>query len=489
MPSQEELTELVRNEVRAHLTPLGWSAVASDEMRPLIALRRALDNGLDATVTVSSPMGVSWGAPVVMVHVIDVGVGYRPLSELATLTREYGLHIRSATLYADGTLDLDEEEDDDDEDWPETEADDVDVDHDHDPHDEREEHEPFKLNATTPDEVREIANQIAEAVIEHGSDVAERYANVDELIAAVWDLPAAALLSATGRFDESDAILDRVGDRWRVHEFEDQRRCAYQLRRWNSSGGDRSLLPAEPPPRRWPKQEKQKQSFGEMWSSSRKGSANRDGAHEAARKRANGLPREEQLAILAEELNGHDLPHSPIDVELALDHLWETKADQWTRVARGAVKLGLSGVKMARAARGNEPEAHEFYARIERTQDLSAPDPAFFEVPTSNRQSPAVDLHQGIDETLAQIHDIAWPKPMNLGFIQGAWLTQPDQGEIAVHVGEWEIGTIASAASAAFEQALTEAAFREEFPKLAARIAFLGEPRRYLVDVALPLPW
>ena len=55
---------------------------------------------------------------------------------------------------------------------------------------------------------------------------------------------------------------------------------------------------------------------------------------------------------------------------------------------------------------------------------------------------------------------------MGVGAIHEAWLAPTDHGDITVHIGEWEIGTISATASGAFDQTIREATFREELPKL-----------------------
>jgi hypothetical protein len=123
------------------------------------------------------------------------------------------------------------------------------------------------------------------------------------------------------------------------------------------------------------------------------------------------------------------------------------------------------------------------------TDEFAAPDPAFFEPPRQEGKHIGVELSSGIDSTLGQIYALTWPKIMQTGIILQAWLTPADGGEIAAHVGEWELGTIPSSAAPVFEQTMREALLRGEFPKLPGRIARLGQPPRCVVEIASPAAW
>jgi hypothetical protein len=193
--------------------------------------------------------------------------------------------------------------------------------------------------------------------------------------------------------------------------------------------------------------------------------------------------------ILAQELETHGMSSGPIDVELALDHLWDTKSDQWMTLGKGVTAVARFGIKAFRASRGNEQLANEFKDKFEHAEEFKAPEPAFFETPTDDRQYVGVELNPEVDAALEHIYELTWPKVMGAGIIREAWLTQTDHRGITVHIGEWEIGTIPASATGAFDQTIKEATFREELPTLRARIARLGDPPRYVVEVGRPAPW
>lgn len=485
MPSREDLTKALRGELLARLSPRGWSLVEPSHSDAVVELTRPLDSGLDATVSALGPSG-SWGE-LVSVHGIDVGVGYCPLRELTPLTGAYGLDVVRSPLFADGTLALDLSGEFHDEHY----------DHEDDLEDDLEDeeyegpgaHPNFAFRARTLDEAGTVGQQLARVVIEHGCRVADRYAGVDELIDTTPRLQSAALLAATGRLEAAATVLDGLsigsGSLWM-----DERRCAYQLRRWISSGGDRALLPTGPPPpggRDATRGERERRSFSEIRSSTREKRAAQDAAYQSARERASGLDRDQQRAILAQELDARGIEHSPIDLELHLDHLWDTKADQWATLGKGVVSLGRFGVKAIRAMRGNEQIKQEFEDRFDRMDGFEPPDPAFFEVTTDGGHT-GVELAGVSEQALEQVYERAWPKVMGIATIQEGWLKPADGGSITVHAAEWEIGTIPAGAAEAFEETMRDAGFRGEFPKLTVRIARLGKPPRYLVEVATPSP-
>jgi hypothetical protein len=116
------------------------------------------------------------------------------------------------------------------------------------------------LKVATTADAAAVADEVAGLMVEHAVTFAAPYASVDALLDEIGDRPGyvdyrvPALLAAAGRFAEAREVLAEFDpnhgplgqgseDRGRAG-----RRFVHQPERWIDSGGDRALIPADPPP-------------------------------------------------------------------------------------------------------------------------------------------------------------------------------------------------------------------------------------------------
>jgi hypothetical protein len=335
------------------------------------------------------------------------------------------------------------------------------------------------LEVSSKREVVAAVERLASMIVERAVPYAERYTSHEALLAALSagdsaqvDLRVPALLSAVGRFDEAAVALDRYESGAFSRR---ERRTAYQLRRWINGLGDASMLPDGPPPDGLEDRSRHR-SFAETGADVR---ARRE-AVEAVRKTGRGHDRGEVRAMLERELAERGVTRSPLELELTLDHLWDTPAERMRTGVQGLKALGRLGLGVAKVIREGElPD-------LSRPQWLEPPEPAFYELPRGDRWS-RLSLEPGIDERLERIHQAARPHIMSIAAVS-AWL-QPDPNgvDIAVYIGRERVGLIPADALAAYQPVMQAATFREELPILAARLTRRTEPPpRYLLELALP---
>jgi hypothetical protein len=329
--------------------------------------------------------------------------------------------------------------------------------------------------------MRDVPNAVetlAALIAEHAAAYAERYTSHQALLmdgTVAGDLRAPALLAAVGRFEEAGLALDRYEPSARSGSLSRrERRTAYQLRRWLNSHGDAALLPSEPPPSDT-EDRLRRPSLAEI-------SADVDARREATdmvRRTGRGRDRDELRQLLERELAHRGVTESPLGLERALDHLWDTPAERFHNGVQGLRALGRMGLGAAKAIRDRElPD-------WSRPQWLEPPEPAYYELARTDRWA-QVTLEDEVEDRLERIHHAVHPRVLGIASLT-AWLkTGPNGSDIAVHIGQQRLGVLPADTAAAYRPIMQSAAFREEFPVLAARLTHRAQPPRYLLEINRP---
>ena len=348
---------------------------ADDHGFRLAAFRHPLDEHFTATGEVLSASSIP-DRPPVWVTGVSVGIGYEPLRRLSPLLDLYELEVFHETV------------------WPEVGDDGTRLE---DP-----------LEVTTAQDAERTAERLARVIIERAVPFAEQYASLEALLAEHSpgdgdrsQLTSAALLAAAGRFDEARRSLARLHVSERSQLTRRVRRAARQLTRWVQSGGDPSLIPDAPPPRRFGA--RRTPSLSESWS---EGQAER-AALKQVRESARGKSREEARAMLREALTQPGgRQRSPLWIENHLDHLWDSPEDRvqlGVTMLRGAARLGLG---VAKAIRDRE------IPNLSAPDWLEPPDHALYELVWSDQWT-AAELDPDARRWLDRVHE-ATPHPFLL---------------------------------------------------------------------------
>jgi hypothetical protein len=437
-----QLRAALRRGLAARLEGSAWSAVQDGREGPFVLaqLVRPLADGFAATAEVLLS-SVSPDRPPVLVNDVSLGLAYEPLRRLWPLL---GDRFQLA-LVATSAREADDDES-----------------------------ALFELGATR--EVPHAVEALASVILDRAVPYAQRYASFDALLAAFADgddIRRPALLAAAGRFDEAAAALARYEPPRESGAFARQeRRTAYQLRRWVSSRGDPSLLPDGPPPSALDDTPR-RPSFAQATADVR---ARRE-AVEEVRRAGPGRDREAVRALLEDALARRGVTESPLSIEFTLDHLWDTPADRVRQGFQGLKALSRFGLGLAKAIRDHElPD-------MSTPEWLEPPEPAFYELPRGDRWIEAA-LDRGVEDWLERVRQEARPRAFGLASLH-AWLAPAPDG-IAVHIGDRRIGLIAGDAVPAYAPVMRAAAFREELPCLRARLARRGQPPRPILELALP---
>jgi hypothetical protein len=460
-----ELREGLRHGLVEVLARSGWSAVGAGRVSPfvLVQLERPLVDGFAATAEVMLS-SVTPDGPPVRITDVDGGVAYEPLRRWWPLLGDRF----EGSLLATSLARPDSAEAEDDEEA--AAGDDV---------------GPL-FEVTARPEVPDVVEALASMVAQRAVPFAERYASVEELLAALRDgddegrvdIRVPALLAAAGRFDEAAAALARYEPPAEAGGFaRRERRTAYQLRRWVAGRGDQSLLPDGPPPSGFADPSEQR-SFADIRTSGR---ARRE-AVEAVRRTGRGRDRGEVRALLEHELARRGVTESPLALEHTLDHLWDTPGDRIRGGVQGLRALGRLGLGVAKAIRDHElPD-------LSTPEWLEPPEPAFYELPRSDRWI-LVSLDPDIGARLDRIHRAARPRVADIAFVP-AWLQADgsDAAGIGVFIGRDRVGVIPDDAVAAYRPTMHAARFRDEWPCLPARLARRTQPPSYLLELAMPPP-
>jgi len=456
-----ELRQQLRDELAARLAPAGWSPIDDGERdysMTLVSFVNPLSDDFAATAEYTRALSTP-DRPPVRISQPMFGVSYEPLRRLWPLL---GNHMRISAL-TENVADM-----------PATAR-------------------VRRLEVHTQAEVAPVATQLAGIALEGAVAFAERYTSVDALLEAhrvdesedVRDI-VPALLAAAGRFDEArDALTHYRSEAELPEQHRRDRRFVYQLTRWIDSGGDVSLLPSSPPPRRHRPSERT--SATESWRESR---ARNEAVEEVKRKGA-GHDRLELRAMLESELAKRGVDMDPLRIEQAIDQLWTSRAERAYQGARALKTLGKIGLTVANAIRTRE---------LPELPDMSVPDwleppaPAVYAVPQSREQGrgwTAVKLDEGTEKWLDRVH-AAVPRLVKIveSATLDAWLdwgaSQDDGGLLHVHLGERHVGSLDEEATAAYINVIEAAAEREELPCVEARLTPIAEGSSYLLEVALP---
>jgi hypothetical protein len=452
-----ELRAALRRGLIDSVASSGWreAECTREDRSRLVGLIRPLADGFAATAEVTLTLTIPDDPPVEVVDV-RVGVAFEPLRRWWPLLGEqFALSLLEISALRP--------------DSPQADSDDVDEDR-------------ARLEVSSKREVVAAVERLAAMIVERAVPYAERYTSHEALLAALdagdsaqVDLRVPALLSAVGRFDEAAVALDRYEPPATSDVFSRREpRTAYQLRRWINGLGDASMLPDGPPPNGW-EDRSRPPSFAETDADVR---ARRE-AVEAVRKAGRGHDRDEVRAMLERELAQRGVTRSPLELELTLDHLWDTPAERMRIGVQGLKALGRFGLGVAKVIREGElPD-------LSRPQWLEPPEPAFYELPRGDRWI-RLSLEPGIDERLERIHQAAPPRVMSMAAVS-AWLQpEPNGADIAVYIGRDRVGVVPADALAAYQPVMQAATFREELPILAARLTRRTEPPGYLLELALP---
>ena len=335
------LRGLLRRELIERLDRAGWGAVddGGDGSFVLVRLVRPMADGFEATAEVGLASKIP-DRPPVLVSDVRVGVAYEPLRRLWALLGDRFQH----SLLGTSTR------------WPD------DADGEDEPNPDEDDHSRARMvcRVASEREVPGAVETLAELILSRAVRYADRYASLEALFGALaddedpgWvDIRVPALLAAAGRFDEAAAALDRYEPPEDMHFFSRQeRRTAYQLRRWVTSRGDGSLLPKEPPPSRF-EDRSPRGSFAEVRADSR---AQRE-AIEEVRNAGRGRDRDEVRGMLEGGARAPWADHKPAvggdDARSPVGHAGRPRASRpaWSEGA-GTVRAGCGeGDPRARVA-------------------------------------------------------------------------------------------------------------------------------------------
>jgi hypothetical protein len=448
----EELRGQLRMELAARLRPSGWELVEARSFN-VAELIRPLGGEFAATAEVESGSGAG---PLMIDHVF-AGVSYEPLRRLAPLL---GDRFRFALLG--------EEIDD---------------------RLERKEEDGCLFKVARTEDVAPVADRLAEVIMQRAVPAAQGYASIDALLEEFTDdeeepyarIEVPALLAAAGRWAEARGALGRCLAVPGEHGLDrDQRRIARQLQRWIDSGGDQSLIPSDPPPS--PRDVPPPRSFRETYAETSRRSKARREAVEAVKQRGRGSDREQLRVMLKAELSRRGVSEDPLWSERTLDHLWDSKTEQARLAAEGLKQLGNAGLGVIRALRSHSrPD-------LSRPDWVEPPQRAAYELRRGDRWI-AVELDiaaaEWLDAVYTALPSFFGTAPL-VAWVQ--WDPEPQTvaSRLSVHIGHTRVGTISPSHAVAYLPAMKAAAFRDELPRLEARLSLSSGPGRYLLELASP---
>jgi hypothetical protein len=330
-----ELRERLRDELAARLVPAGWRPIdgEGDHSMRLPGFVRPLSEEFAATAEYHCAFAIPDRPPVRITQPM-FGVAYEPLCRLWPLLDD---HVRIAALYESV------------EDMPERAR-------------------VCRMEVHTKAEVAPVADQLAGLALERAVAFAEHYTSVEALLEAHRDeesegvnMVVPALLAAAGRYEEArDALAHHRRATGMPEERRRERRFVYQLTRWIDSGGDLSLLPSQPPPRRY--EHSERRSLTEI----RRKVRARNEALEAVKRIGDGHNRSELRALLESELAQRSVGMDPLTVEERIDQLWTSHAERARQGALALKTLGCRGPARRAAMRRGATDAHR------RGRELSA---------------------------------------------------------------------------------------------------------------------
>lgn len=453
------LRQQLRDELAARLAPAGWSPTdgEGDYSMVLAGFVRPLGDEFAATAEFTRALATPDRPPVRITQPM-FGVAYEPLRRLWPLLED---RVRIATL-TESVGDMPERA------------------------------RVCRMEVHAQAEVAAVATQLAGLALERAVAFAERYRSVDAILEAHRDdkseevnMVVPALLAAAGRFEEAgSALASYRRQRGTPEESRRQRRFVYQLTRWIDSGGDTTLLPNEPRPRRFERSERR--SAMDTWREVRA----RKEAVEAVREAGSGHDRSELGAMLESELAKRGARMDPLGVEQAIDQLWTSRSERARQGAQALKALGKIGLTVANVIRTRE---------LPELPDMSVPDwleppaRAVYAVPRCHdpgRQWTVVQLDEGSAKWLQRVH-VAVPRLIKIveTATVDAWLDSQDEGGLLqVHLGERRVGLLDEAATAIYGNVVDAAAQREELPCVEARLTPILAEAGYLLEVALPAP-
>jgi hypothetical protein len=452
----------LRDELAACLAPAGWSPIdgEGDDSMVLAGFVRPLSDEFAATAEYTRGLSMPDRPPVRITQPL-FGVAYEPLRRLWPLLSD---RVRIAAL-TESVGDMPERA------------------------------RVCRMEVHTQAEVAPVAKQLAGLALEQAVAFAERYTSVDALLEAHRDdesegvnMVVPALLAASGRFEEARSALARYRRGLDIpEEGRRERRFVYQLTRWIDSGGDPTLLPSEPPPRRSGRSGRR--SVTEAWHEAH----SRREAVEAVRQARSGHDRSELRAMLESGLARCGAAMDPLGVEQAIDQLWTSQGERAREGAHALKALGKIGLTVANVIRTRE---------LPELPDMSVPDwleppaRAVYAVPRCHdpgRQWTAVQLDEGSAAWLQRVH-AAVPRLIKIvaSATLDAWLdwgpSQDEGGLLQVYLGERRVGLLDEAATAIYRDVVAAAAQREELPCVEARLTPIVTEGGYLLEVALPAP-
>ena len=450
------LRQQLRDELAAHLAPVGWYPVPAndDYSMTLAAFVRPLSDDFAATAEYTRALSTPDRPPVRITQPL-LGVAYEPLRRLWPLL---GDHMQIAALA----------------DLPESAC---------------------GMEVHTQDEVAPVAKQLAGLALERAVAFAERYTSVDALLEAHRDDEAdgpnqvvPALLAAAGRFEEARNALVHYRPDVDVPEAKRrERRFVYQLTRWIDSGGDPALLPSAPPPRRYAHSERR--SATDTWHEVRA----RKAAVEALKRAGDGHDRAELRLMLKSELAERGVSMDPLGIEQAINQLWISHGERARNGAQALKTVGKIGLAVANAIRTHElPELPDMSV----PEWLEPPPRAVYAVPQRDDpgyQWTAVALDEGNTDWLQRVY-AAVSRLVEIveSVTLDAWLDwanpQDRSGPLQVHLGGRRVGLLDEEATAVYRDVADAAAQREELPCVEARLTPIRAEDNYLLEVALPVP-
>jgi hypothetical protein len=454
-----QLHDLLRDELIKQMVPAGWAVdVAQDTGSggPLVAaFRRPISPDFAATAEfVTTSFGPPGKAPCVEV-VATVGVSFEPAYRLwpvvcdrdtSDLTTEVGALLNPPT------------------DWG--------------------------VSLSRAADAPVAARDLVAPVLEHALPYANRFADVDALIAENRSDPdefgwqaevVPLLLAAAGRSDEARRSLAGYLASGREEVASNQyRRFAYQLNRWLDAG---SALPAPPtgPVGSRPTYEPTASPLPSFSEVRRTTHARRD-AVEAVRHGSKGKDRDERREMLVAELAQRGLDVSPLAVETMLDRIdiSGTTFGRIRQTGRGLKMLAGAGSGIGKLLR-HGPVAPPAW--------LQPPPRACYPARTGHRSWTAVELDKDAGAWLDRVFT-ASPNQLNSTVNVDAWVVwDPEpripRSRLAVHLGTERVGVLDPVTSERFEPVMKAAAARQELPCLRARLTSLGD-RSYLLEVPAP---
>lgn len=433
--------DVIAGELLRSLGPDDWSIVNADETPRtiLVALTLSISDDFAVVVEVGGFSTTHEGAFPVDLLRARVGVTYQPLRRLWPLL---GLHFSLAHISSDafkGSLRR----------WPQS--------------------------VENREQAVEFAAELAASLNGGAIRFAMEHATLDAMLADQRGdvLTVAALLAASGRFDEADDALAAFEGRVAGRD-EERARAAYQLRRWIDRRGKLALPSPRPVPRkptapvsRW---------LPKAISAELSRQVAKRAAFDAVRRGPRGQGRDVIRERLKSEYQRRGLTESPLAVERAVDRLHPVP-DEASEGGKDFVgRESFAGLAKRIANLKRVPEWFEPPVR------------ARYRVPTGpNDLWDLVELDPTGIDCLAKAYDEA-PRLGNVCVGLQAWLDSPDSdsgdGRVRVNLGPGRVGFVPDAAP--YANLLSEAASYGELPCLVARLSRAAVGESYLLEIRTP---